>query len=339
MSPVNETAFTPVNRPDGPPVNGPVFMPAGSPPPATGTTGYNSPVPYAHPSAYGQQQPPVGYPPVGYPPYMAPAAPKKRINPLFIALGIVLVVIVVLCGVLAYTLNSALAPVSRTPSGDTVAATPTALPTPTGKPVLDDNFGDNTNNWDLFQRSGYSAAIQQHTLVMTEGNGKMFLEHVPGARAMTDFQIDMTYILQNGDQAYVGVLFRRQSAAGSQKLRGYVLMIAPGSGRYSIRKIVDPSASNPSNTGNAAINLASGILDDSVPLNRSIQTTLTIQGTKMTFYVNGKQITTCDDNSSTSPYDTGSVDLLLQGSGSGTPARLELSHVALYDNGSGGPSI
>ncbi|GCE08317.1 hypothetical protein KDAU_56460 [Dictyobacter aurantiacus] len=313
-------------------------MPAGSQPPATGTTSYyNSPGPYPPLSVYGQPGQPQ--PPIGYPPYMAPGAPKKRINPLFIALGIVLVVMVVLCGVLAYNLNAALTPVSRTTPTNTITSTPTALPTPTGKPIIDDNFGDNKNNWDLFQRSGYGASIDQHLLVMSEGNGKTFLEHIPGAQAMTDFQIDMTYILQNGDQAYVGVLFRRQSGAGNQKLRGYVLMIAPGSGRYFIRKIVDPSAGNPSDTVNATINLASGILDDPVPLNRSIQTTLTIQGTRMTFYVNGKQITTCDDNSSTSPYDTGSVDLLLQGSGSGTPARLELSHVALYDNGSGGPSI
>ncbi|GHO89323.1 hypothetical protein KSZ_73290 [Dictyobacter formicarum] len=333
--PASGPAYPPANGPY-PPINGPIYPPAGNTTyPGAGITSHNGPVSYTQPPAYGQSLPPVGYPP-----YMAPGKPKRRINPLFIALGVVLVVLVALCGILAVTLSSAMAPISHSSSSNTASASQTPLPAPTGKAIINDNFGDNNNNWNLFQAAGYGASIQKHTLVMSEGNGKIFLEHVPGAQSVANFRLDMTYTqLQDNNQAYVGALFRRQSMPTSQGFRGYELKIAASSGQYAIRKVVDPPANHAPGEVNAAINLASGSLDNTVQPDKSIQTTLIVQGTSITLYVNGKLVTTCDDSSSTAPYDTGSVNLLLQGGDNGIPAKVAFSHFALYDTGSSGPSI
>lgn len=332
---INAPSYPIANGPAYPPVSGPSYPPPGAAYPAPGATGYNGPVSYAQPPSYGQS-----FPSVGYPPYMAPAQPKKRVNPLFIALGIVLVVLVALCGVLAVTLGSAMAPISHSDSSNTASASQTPLPTPTGKPIIKDDFGDNNNNWNLFQKAGYGASIQQHTLIMTEGNGKIFLEHIPGASSISDFRMDMTYTqLQDNNQIYVGALFRRQPTPDNQGLRSYELKIAAGTGQYAIRKIVAPPANHAPDVVSAVDNLASGSLDNTVQPGKPIQITLIMQDTSITLYVNGKLVTTCDDTTSTAPYDTGSVNLLLQGSNNGNPAKAAFSHFALYDTGSSGPSI
>ncbi|WP_126557370.1 hypothetical protein [Dictyobacter kobayashii] len=233
------------------------------------------------------------------------------------------------------TLKSSYTSLSTTPK---TGQTP--LPKPNGKPIIDDNFSDNNNNWNLFQASGYGAAIQQHTLVMSEGNGKIFLEHVPGAQSLTDFRADMTYThLQNNNQAYVGLLFRRQTLPGDQSFRGYELKIAADTGQYAIKKVVDPPANHAPGEVNAVVNLASGSLDKMLQPGAPIQASLIVSGTSMTLYVNGALVTSCDDSSSTDPYTTGSVSLLLQNGTDGTPARVAFSHFALYDTGNSTPSI
>ncbi|GCE31478.1 zinc ribbon domain-containing protein [Dictyobacter alpinus] len=295
----------------------------------------NGAQPYMAPQYYGQPMPPIGY----------PAAPKKKHSMLFILLGVGIAMLVILCASLVFivnTLSNQGSQQATTPNSDgQVQATPTVQPA--GKPVLIDNFADNGNKWDLFQSDGYSANIQNHQLIMTEANGKNFVEHIPNAEQISDFQMDMTYTnLQAGQQSFAGIVFRRQNVPASMGLRSYELKFAATTGQYMIKKVVDPPKNHDPNQTNATITLASGFLDTPPPANQPIKISMIVKGTNMTFLVNGVQVATCDDNTSTNPYTTGGINLILQNSSSGTPAKVAFSHIALYSSESSpaaGPGI
>ncbi|GER90442.1 hypothetical protein KDW_46040 [Dictyobacter vulcani] len=338
---------TPPLRGERQAVSNQVFYPAGARPYQPMGPGQNMGSPYSpmNPAQSGAQtyMAPQNYGqpiPVGYPPLQ-----KKKHTTLFVVLGVSLALLVILCGALAIistTLNKHLE--LTTPSTANNQAQSTPLPTPAGKPVLVDNFADNTNKWELFHSDGYGAEIQKHQLILSEMNGKTFLEHVPGAEQLGDFQLDMTYTsLQTDHPSYTGIIFRRQNVPGADGLRSYELKISATTGQYMIKKVVAPPANHAPDVTSATISLASGLLDTKSAPGQPTRVSLIVKGNTMTLYVNDAQVTSCDDNTSTPPYTTGAVNLMFQnGADTSTDAKVAISHISLYSSSSdssSGPSI
>lgn len=247
--------------------------------------------------------------------------PRKRSFNLLLSLAVIaIVLILVSSGIYNFVRRNSGTPV---PTHHTRTATSTATPT-TGtfmneQPLFNDEFIDNSNNWDIHAGAGYGASINNGVLTMRETNHRVFHEPVPAA-APADFAVTTTLTMTQGDQNDSAGLQVRSNQDNSQ---GYIIEIY-GNNTFDIVRM----SPNPNDNTEIQLTPLTGqeVAPSLHPPGQPNTLAVIMKGPTMVVMMNNVVVKTLADTS----FSNGSLSLYL---GNGETSRVAIatfSNIALY---------
>lgn len=260
-----------------------------------------------------------------YPQFPQNSQPKKGPN-IWLVLGIIFAA-VLLCGCGGFFLLGSIyhPPVANgggTPTADmTMTPSPTAIPTP--QALFSDNFADNHNNWNIPQQPGYSIAVSNNMLTMSEANHKALLEQLPDKQSYGDVAVTLAFTYLQGDKNDFMDLLLRSSGGGANE-QGYYISIA-GDNTYSISKAYpDPN----DNTKNKFMDLVAPATSPALhPQGQQNIMKVIAKGSSIVLLLNDSVVTTITDNTFTS----GPIVLVLENGDTSNSIKVNFSNIAVYD--------
>jgi hypothetical protein len=207
-------------------------------------------------------------------------APREKRGPrkgLIILIGVLVLLVIGggLTGVLYYSGHDQATP----------APAPTAVTTPSARPLFRDTFSSNATGWLVTSTPGkFSAQVGGGLMTLEDDDNKLLWDILPG-KTFADFRLDVDARLTKGNQdnAY-GVYLRGASTANSDIGTYYRLEIY-GDGTFAIYKGTTDSNGNTQN--NRVTYQANAVIQKEGLVNHI---TIIARGSSMVFMINGVTI-------------------------------------------------
>ena len=187
-------------------------------------------------------------------------------------------------------------------------------------PVLfSENFTDNSQNWNLGNRPGYSSVINNGSLILTETNHHLFREPLPLNTTYSDFTISTSFTLQKGTEDDSVGLYLRTNNDSNQ---GYYIDVY-GNGKYDIAKITVDTHHIPQ----PQYILEPTSTSTLHPLSRSNTLTVIMKGSSIALLINSTLVATAHD----STFTTGGLSLFVDNAPSSNGITASFSNVTVYN--------
>jgi hypothetical protein len=193
-------------------------------------------------------------------------------------------------------------------------ATATAL----AQPLFQDNFANNTHGWSTNNLSGYTRAIQNNQLLLTNTNHTVLVESLPTTTTFTNFSLTTTLTLAQADSAdSVGLYLR-----GDSNLDHDYRIDIFGNTTYAVGK-------ESLDTNNNVINTflipptSSAFLH---PVGQPNTLTVTMDGIQLTEEINGHLVASLTD----SDYTHGQIALFVSNSDISESTTAAFSSITIY---------
>ncbi|GLV56094.1 hypothetical protein KDH_29380 [Dictyobacter sp. S3.2.2.5] len=94
----------------------------------------------------------------------------------------------------------------------TVTSTTTNTATPTPTTLFHEDFLDNHNGWAVSSSAGYIRSMADNKLTLSVAEHKILIENVPTSAPLSNFTLDVSYILEKADKNdRVGLYLRGDS--------------------------------------------------------------------------------------------------------------------------------
>ena len=249
-------------------------------------------------------------------------APRKRRFNLLLSLAVIAIVLILVSSGIYYFVRQN--PAAHVPTHhNTKTATSTPTPTPdtfmNEPPLFNDEFTNNSNNWNIHAGAGYGASINTGALTMKETNHRVFHEPVP-AVVPADFAVTTTLTMTQGDQNDSAGLQVRSNQDDSQ---GYIIEIY-GNNTFDIVRM------SPNPNDNTEIQLTPLTGQEVAPSLHSPgqPNTLAVimKGSTMVVMMNNVVVKTLTDTS----FSNGSLSFYLGNGETSRAAVATFNNIALY---------
>jgi hypothetical protein len=247
--------------------------------------------------------------------------PRRRSFNLLLSLAVTAIVFILISsGIYYFTRRNSGPTIPPThPKTATRTVTPTTGTFMNEQPLFDDDFINNSNNWDTHAGAGYGASINNGTLTMRETNHRVFQEPVPAA-VPDDFAVTTTLAMTQGDQNDSAGLQVRSNQDNSQ---GYIIEIYGNNTFDIVRMSPDPN----DNTEIQLIPLTGQEPVSSLnPPGQPNTLAVIMKGPTMVVLVNNVVVKTLSDAS----FSSGSLSLYLENGETSRAAVATFSNIAIY---------
>lgn len=248
--------------------------------------------------------------------------PRKRGPDMKIIIGTTaLLVVLIIGGVIGYTLLKAPKQQASTGSGSTTTA---PIPTPQGTPLFKDTFKDNAQQWNLLSEQGkFSAAIANNSLVLEDDNNQLLWVAVPGGKTFSDFNLYVDATLSKGEQNNGYGIYIRGAIGANNDFSTYYRFEFYGDGTFAVFKGGVDGAGN-ATSSRIVDYMQSPVIQKQGTVNHI---EIAAKGSAMILFVNGKIVKTITDGS----YAGGAVALFVSNlKGSRPVAQATFANFAIY---------
>ncbi len=297
---------------------------------------YTPNMPQSSPSSTGPTTPPLSFrtPPQQVPPpayIQGPHAfyqePKRRQRfQTGRIIGILVLLLVVIGGsLLAYSFLFSHKNSQQTTSSTASTHSPSApQATQQGTPLFQDEFANNTNGWSIQSYPGeFAVALGKGALKLENDNNKLLWELIPGDKKYGDFQLSVDAMLSKGSQDNGYGVYIRSALSPNASITTFYRFELYGDGSFAIFKGTT-DANGTETTSRLADYTNSSAIQKQGNLNHI---TISAQGSKLQFIVNGQTLSTVSD----ATYTSGSVALFVSNLQKATPGAIAtFSHLAIY---------
>src|SRR6266700_555419 len=201
-------------------------------------------------------------------------------------------------------------------------------PMPATKPLFADTFRNNAQGWKLGNRPGQFLAKMNNGMLLLENDNNMMLkEFLPGKTVYSNFRLVVDAKLSKGDPVNGYGIYFRVTANTKGDLLSYYRFELYGDGTYALFKGTLVKANNNGGKKVQDSKLLGFISNPAIARQGKLNhVVISAQGSKLTFVVNGKTLTTISDGS----HRSGSMVLFISNRGNAQPgAQVAFSNLVI----------